>query len=193
MGGGVSPGSLSSCPRGGGSGSHKAPPCLSSSPGKLQGAGRESQRRRRAQAALQRGAGAAVFGTPSPTAVAAAAAGTQVRTVLWGGGGVHQQCCPSPSRVQPPFPSPSWDSPQGSCWTLSSRNPAPSPCLCCFLSGAWPWLLLYFLLPLLLLPLPSKHHQPLGVWFPQTSPQQGDRALSQPPCQLPAGPSDPPP
>lgn len=41
-------------------------------------------------AALQRGPGAPVFGTPSPNAVAAAAAGTQVRTALWEEGGDHQ-------------------------------------------------------------------------------------------------------
>ena len=66
-----------------------------------------------------------MFGTLSPTAVAAAAAGTQVRTALWGGGGGHQQCCPCPSLVQPPGPSPSWDSPHASYWTLSFQSLLP--------------------------------------------------------------------
>lgn len=66
-----------------------------------------------------------MFGTPSPNAVAAAAAGTQVRTAIWGGGGGHPQRCPCPSLLQPPLPSPSWDSPQGFCWTSSFQGPSP--------------------------------------------------------------------
>lgn len=120
----------------------KRPLPVSPSPSKLRGAGRESQRRRRTRAALQRGAGAPVFGTPSPTAVAAAAVGTQVRSALWGVGGSHQQRCPFPSLVQPPFLSPSWDSsrgPAGPCPSRASfQGPSPLLCLCCpLLSQAW--------------------------------------------------------
>lgn len=78
-----------------------------------------------------------MFGTPSPTAVAAAAVGTQVRSALWGVGGSHQQCCPFPSLVQPPFPSPSWDSswgPAGPCPSKASFQGGPSPLLCAALS-----------------------------------------------------------
>lgn len=137
-----------------------------------------------------------MFGTPSPTAVAAAAAGTQVRTALWEGEGATNSAVLVLSWSSPHTLAHPGIVPRGSAGPCPSRDPAPSPCLCClFLSQAWLWLLLLFLLllPLLLLLLPGTHRQPLGVWFPQTSPQRWDAALSRPPPSTSCEAHQPPP
>ena len=54
-----------------------------------------------------------------------------MRTALGDGGGGHQECCPCPCLIQPPCPSPPWDSPKGPAGLCPSRArfQGPSPLL----------------------------------------------------------------